>query len=105
MPKHSLTISTPNPMTCIWTVTVPKNKTAFNLLQFSINYGTNADKNNIRLTIYDSNSIRDNRFINLSYFNETKLSSTNSIITVYSIIDIKKESSLTLKLSTTGILS
>jgi hypothetical protein len=71
------------------------------LLQFSINYGTNADKNNNRLTTYDSNSILDNLFINLSYFNETKLSLTNFIITVYSIIDTKKESSLTLKLSKT----
>jgi hypothetical protein len=86
MSKHSLTISSPNPMNdiskFIWTVTVPNNKTALNLLQFSINYGTNAHKINNRLTIYDSNSVRDNLFINLSYFNETKFSSTNSIIII-----------------------
>jgi hypothetical protein len=105
-PNKPFNISTPNPLIniskCIWTLTVPNDKTELNLLEFNVNFGEGVDKNNNGLKIYDSNSIRDNRIMNLSYFAETKLSSTNSIIIVYSINDPKKPVSLTLNFTTTG---
>jgi hypothetical protein len=105
-PNKALNISTPNPLTgiskCIWTLTVPNDKTGLNLLEFNVNFGEGVDKNNNGLKIYDSNSMRDNQIMNLTYFNSTKLSSTNSIIIVYSINDPKKPVSLTLNFTTTG---
>jgi hypothetical protein len=104
-PNKALNISTPNPLTgiskCIWTLTVPNDKTGLNLLEFNVNFGEGVDKNNNGLKIYDSNSMRDNQIMNLTYFNSTKLSSTNSIIIVYSINDPKKPVSLTLNFTTT----
>ncbi len=105
-PNKTFNISTPNPLTgiskCIWTLTVPNDKTGLNLLEFNVNFGEGVNKSNNGLKIYDSNSMRDNQIMNLTYFNETKLSSTNSIIIVYTINDPKKPVSLTLNLTTTG---
>jgi len=105
-PNNVLTISTPKVTTgiskCIWTVTVPNDKTGLNLIQFNLTFGKDVDKNNNGLKIYDSNSMRNNQFVNLTYFNETKSSSTNSIVIVYTLNDPKKDLSLTLNLNTTG---
>ena len=104
-----LVINTPQNLTgiskCIWTVTTKNpNDTTISLLEFTVN--DSDDKELIKkLRVWDSNSIRDNKFLNFSYFNTSlKSSSTNSLIIEYSI-DTKKPMALNLTFKPTGISS
>ena len=93
-------LSTPANLTgiskCIWTVsTTNPSAEVVSVLEFTVN-----DQSLWKsLRIWDSESIRDNKLMNFSYFNETKNSSTNYLIIEYTI-DVKKP--MELKLSFTS---
>ena len=104
-----LVISTPTDLTgiskCIWTVTTDNpNKTSIGLIAFNITHGKDFDEKNLK--IYDSNTIRDNKMVNTSYFkppNSTEMSSsTNYLIFEYTITD-KKDIALNIKLEKRGM--
>ena len=85
---------------CVWMISTNNpNNSAISLIEFNID-DKDLEKN---IRIYDSNSIRDNKFLNYTYFNTSrKSSSTNSLIIEYTI-DAKNPKPLNLTFKQTGI--
>lgn len=91
--KVGTPIALDNITKCIWTLTTDNlNATFVNLINVTIDQGK--DKVDLKkLKFYDSNSIRNNQLIQLSYFANDSflLSSTNNLVIEYEISDKKKD--------------
>lgn len=96
--SESITANT-NASECIWIVNAAQEDKKFNVLNFTKDY-----KNDSSLRIYDSNSLRDvNHILNSEYFNTTySLSSSRSIVIVYTSKDKKPLTNLNITFSITS---
>ncbi|CAG2172838.1 unnamed protein product, partial [Oppiella nova] len=101
-PKKGGSLKTPEKLDgilqCVWIVTAAKSD-KLNVIQFTKNVTKDIDEK--QLQIYDSNTIRDGKVVNMTLFtNTTPSSSTDTLVIVYNV-DPNKKANLSMSFTQT----